>query len=73
MFGFCLTGIGRPPTGYAALMTTPLATAEPAAPPTTPLRTAARLALSAALVFPGNIAQFVNKRDGFGLDTDAKR
>jgi uncharacterized membrane protein len=24
-------------------------------------------------VFPGNIAQFVNKRDGFGLDSDAKR
>ncbi|BBY85133.1 DoxX family protein [Mycolicibacterium tokaiense] len=24
-------------------------------------------------VFPGNLAQFVNKRDGFGLDSDAKR
>lgn len=24
-------------------------------------------------VFPGNIAQFVHKRDGFGLNTDAKR
>lgn len=24
-------------------------------------------------VFPGNIAQYVNKRDGFGLDSDAKR
>ncbi len=24
-------------------------------------------------VFPGNIAQFVNKRDGFGLNTDARR
>jgi uncharacterized membrane protein len=24
-------------------------------------------------VFPGNIAQFVNKRNGFGLDTDSKR
>ncbi|MET0900720.1 MAG: hypothetical protein ABWY45_22630 [Mycobacterium sp.] len=24
-------------------------------------------------VFPGNIAQFVNKRDGFGLDSDTKR
>ncbi|MDY7000083.1 MAG: hypothetical protein SW019_26140 [Actinomycetota bacterium] len=24
-------------------------------------------------VFPGNIAQYVNKRDGFGLDTDTKR
>ncbi|WP_156670818.1 hypothetical protein [Mycobacterium sp. E136] len=27
----------------------------------------------ADLVFPGNIAQYVNKRDGFGLDTDSKR
>lgn len=24
-------------------------------------------------VFPGNIAQYVDKRDGFGLDTDTKR
>lgn len=24
-------------------------------------------------VFPGNIAQYQNHRDGFGLDTDAKR
>lgn len=24
-------------------------------------------------VFPGNIAQFINRRDGFGLDTDVKR
>ncbi|WP_332838373.1 DoxX family protein [Rothia kristinae] len=24
-------------------------------------------------VFPGNIAQFVERRDGFGLDTDRKR
>ena len=24
-------------------------------------------------VFPGNIAQYVNKRDGFGLDSDTKR
>lgn len=24
-------------------------------------------------VFPGNISQFVHKRDGFGLDTDRKR
>ncbi|RIV23526.1 hypothetical protein DYU11_11075 [Fibrisoma montanum] len=24
-------------------------------------------------VFPGNISQYVNKRDGFGLDTDRKR
>ena len=26
-----------------------------------------------AAIFPGNIAQFVNRRDAFGLDTDAKR
>ena len=26
-----------------------------------------------AAVFPGNISQYVNKRDGFGLDTDRKR
>ncbi|MDT0633304.1 hypothetical protein RM540_16255, partial [Rubrivirga sp. F394] len=24
-------------------------------------------------VFPGNVSQFVNRRDAFGLDTDAKR
>lgn len=119
-------------------MTTEVTTAEPAAPPTTPLRNAARLALSAAMifaglshlfwaretfqaqvprsipmdpdgvvmasggveimlgaglavltrdrvtvgrilaaffvaVFPGNIAQFVNKRDGFGLNSDRSR
>ena len=24
-------------------------------------------------VFPGNVSQYVNKRDGFGLDTDRKR
>jgi uncharacterized membrane protein len=24
-------------------------------------------------VFPGNIAQYVNKRDGFGLNSDTKR
>jgi uncharacterized membrane protein len=24
-------------------------------------------------VFPGNVAQFVERRDGFGLDTDGKR
>ncbi|MBK1783764.1 hypothetical protein JHE00_05435 [Prauserella sp. ASG 168] len=24
-------------------------------------------------VFPGNISQYTNKRDGFGLDTDRKR
>lgn len=26
-----------------------------------------------AAVFPGNIAQYVHQRDGFGLDTDRKR
>ena len=26
-----------------------------------------------AAVFPGNISQYVNRRDAFGLDTDAKR
>ena len=25
------------------------------------------------LIFPGNIAQYVNQADGFGLDTDTKR
>jgi uncharacterized membrane protein len=130
--------MGRSSTGYAAVMTTNVVTTEPPVPPTTPLRNAARLALSAALVFaglshlfwarktfqaqvprsipldpdgvvmasggveimlgaglavltrdrvkvgrivaaffvavfPGNIAQFVNKRDGLGLDTDVKR
>ena len=119
-------------------MVTDVATTEPPAPPTTPLRNAARLALSAAMifaglshlfwaretfqaqvprsipmdpdgvvmasggveimlgaglavltrdrvkvgrilaaffiaVFPGNIAQFVNKRDGLGLDNDRRR
>ena len=24
-------------------------------------------------VFPGNVAQFVHERNGFGLDTDARR
>ncbi|MCX2433470.1 MULTISPECIES: hypothetical protein [unclassified Pedobacter] len=24
-------------------------------------------------VFPGNVSQYVNRRDGFGLDTDQKR
>lgn len=24
-------------------------------------------------VFPGNVSQYLNKRDGFGLDTDQKR
>ena len=119
-------------------MVTDVATTEPPAPPTTPLRNVARLALSAAMifagfshlfwarktfqaqvprsipldadgvvmasggveimlgaglavltrdrvkvgrilaaffvaVFPGNIAQFVNKRDGFGLNSDRSR
>lgn len=119
-------------------MVTDVATTEPPAPPRTPLRNAARLALSAAMifagfshlfwarktfqaqvprsipldadgvvmasggveimlgaglavltrdrvkvgrilaaffvaVFPGNIAQFVNKRDGFGLNSDRSR
>jgi uncharacterized membrane protein len=119
-------------------MTAPAVLTEPAAPPTTPLRTVARLALAGALVFaglshmfwarktfqaqvprwvpldadgvvmasggieimlgaglaaltrervkvgriaaaffvavfPGNLAQFLNRQDGFGLDTDAKR
>lgn len=31
------------------------------------------VALFFAAVFPGNIAQLVNRRDGFGLDTDDKR
>ena len=26
-----------------------------------------------AAVFPGNISQYVNRKDGFGLDTDNKR
>lgn len=26
-----------------------------------------------ALVFPGNVSQWMNERDGFGLDTDEKR
>lgn len=30
-------------------------------------------ALFFVAVFPGNIAQWVNRRDAFGLDTDAKR
>jgi uncharacterized membrane protein len=30
-------------------------------------------ALFFILVFPGNISQYVNKRDGFGLDTDSAR
>lgn len=31
------------------------------------------LALFFAAVFPGNVAQYTDRRDGFGLDTDAKR
>lgn len=31
------------------------------------------LALFFVLVFPGNIAQYIDHRDGFGLDTDSKR
>ena len=31
------------------------------------------LAAFFAAVFPGNIAQYVDRRDGFGLDTDTKR
>ena len=30
-------------------------------------------ALFFVAVFPGNVAQWLNRRDGFGLDTDAKR
>lgn len=31
------------------------------------------VAIFFVLVFPGNIAQYVNHRDAFGLDTDTKR
>ncbi|QOW11087.1 DoxX family membrane protein [Kaistella flava (ex Peng et al. 2021)] len=31
------------------------------------------LAVFFVLVFPGNIAQYIDHRDGFGLDTDSKR
>ncbi|WP_034690910.1 DoxX family protein [Kaistella palustris] len=31
------------------------------------------LALFYVMVFPGNIAQYLEHRDGFGLDTDTKR
>lgn len=31
------------------------------------------LAIFFVLVFPGNIAQYTEHRDGFGLDTDSKR
>ncbi|MGO2660259.1 DoxX family protein [Mycetocola reblochoni] len=36
-------------------------------------RIARLLAVFFIAVFPGNLSQFVNRRDGFGLDTDAKR
>ena len=36
-------------------------------------RVGALLAAFFIAVFPGNIAQWRDKRDGFGLDTDAKR
>ncbi|MBC3185870.1 DoxX family membrane protein [Corynebacterium sp. zg-331] len=31
------------------------------------------LAVFYVLIFPGNVAQYVERRDSFGLDTDAKR
>lgn len=31
------------------------------------------VALFFVAIFPGNISQFLNERDGFGLDTDGKR
>jgi uncharacterized membrane protein len=31
------------------------------------------LALFYAAIFPGNVAQYLERKDGFGLDTDAKR
>ena len=31
------------------------------------------LAIFFVLVFPGNIAQYTEQRDGFGLDSDSKR
>lgn len=31
------------------------------------------LAIFFVLVFPGNISQYLEHRDGFGLDTDTKR
>ncbi|BDV31167.1 DoxX family protein [Microbacterium terricola] len=36
-------------------------------------RVGAILAAFFIAIFPGNIAQYLDKRDGFGLDTDAKR
>ena len=46
-------GVTAAERGYAAGMATDVATTAPSAPPTTPLRNAARLALSAAMVFAG--------------------
>lgn len=36
-------------------------------------RAGAILAMFLAAVFPGNVEQYAKRRDGFGLDTDAKR
>lgn len=36
-------------------------------------RVGALLAAFFVAIFPGNIAQYVEKRDGFGLDSDKKR
>ena len=36
-------------------------------------RVGAILAAFFIAIFPGNISQYVEKRDGFGLDTDRKR
>lgn len=36
-------------------------------------RIGAILAAFFVAVFPGNVSQYVNRRDGFGLDTDTKR
>jgi len=36
-------------------------------------RVGAILAAFFIAIFPGNISQYVEKRDGFGLDTDTKR
>lgn len=37
------------------------------------IRTGILLAIFFILVFPGNIAQYTEQRDAFGLDTDSKR
>lgn len=44
-----------------------------AALPSQRVRTGWAAAAFFAAVFPGNIAQYVERKDGFGLDTDAKR